>query len=391
MINAFQISKIPRIIFRNGGLSLLPSLAESYGRKITVVTGNKSFADSPLGSKLFDEFRSKNISYCQIRIPGEPSPEMVDKAVSELKDKNIDLVIAVGGGSAIDAGKSISAMISVEGSLFDYLEDVGTKEHPGKKMPFIAVPTTSGTGSEATKNAVISRIGKNGFKKSLRHDNLVPDIALLDPELTRNCPPDITAASGMDCFTQLTEAYVSTKANPFTDSLAIKGITEVKDYLFRAYNNGDDIQARAGMSFAALASGICLANAGLGVVHGFASSIGGFYELPHGYVCGTLMAVSNEITVKKLRETKSNPAALKKYADLGRIFLGDSGESDDYFISGFIDNLYEMTEKLNLRGLKSAGVKEDSLSEICLSTGCKNNPVDLSQNELLTILRMRLT
>jgi alcohol dehydrogenase class IV len=391
MINSFQISKIPRIIFKNGGLSILPSLAESYGFSVAVVTGNKSFENSSGGSKLFDEFRSKNIRYYHVRIPGEPSPEMVDKAVAELRDKNIDLVISIGGGSAIDAGKSVSAMIPVEGSLFDYLEDVGFKEHPGTKIPFIAVPTTSGTGSEATKNAVISRIGKNGFKKSLRHDNFVPDVALLDPELTINCPKDITAASGMDCFTQLTEAFVSTKANPFTDALAIKGITGVKEYLLRAYEDGSDVEARAGMSFAALASGICLANAGLGVVHGFASSIGGFYELPHGYVCGTLMAVSNEITVNKLREIGSNPGALKKYAELGRIFLGDTGQNDDYFISGFIDNLYEMTDKLNLPGLKSTGVSESSLSEICASTGCKNNPVDLSQEELHSILAMRLT
>jgi alcohol dehydrogenase class IV len=391
MINAFQISKIPRIIFRNGGLSLLPSLAESYGKNIAIVTGSKSFEESSGGSKLFNEFRSKNIRYFHVRISGEPSPEMVDKAVAELKDNNIDLVISIGGGSAIDAGKSVSAMIPVEGSLFDYLEDVGNIEHRGTKIPFIAVPTTSGTGSEATKNAVISRIGENGFKKSLRHDNFVPDVALLDPELTKNCPPDITAASGMDCFTQLTEAYVSTKANPFTDALAIKGIIGVKDCLLRAYKNGTDIEARAGMSFAALASGICLANAGLGVVHGFASSIGGFFELPHGFVCGTLMAVSNEVTVNKLRKTGSNPGALKKYAGLGRIFLGDEGQNDDYFISGFIDSLYEMTDELNLPGLKSAGITESRLTEICASTGCKNNPVDLSQEELYSILAMRLT
>lgn len=391
MINAFQISKIPRIVFRNGGLSLLPSLAESYGNNVALVTGSKSFAESPDAIKLFNEFSSRNIRYYQVRIPREPSPEMVDKAVAELKDKKIDLVISIGGGSAIDAGKSVSAMIHVEGSLFDYLEEVGSKEHPGTKIPFIAVPTTSGTGSEATKNAVISRTGKNGFKKSLRHDNFVPDIALIDPELTKDCPAHITAASGMDCFTQLTEAYVSTKANPFTDALAIKGITYVKDYLLRAYTDGYDIEARAGMSFAATASGICLANAGLGVVHGFASSIGGFYELPHGYVCGTLMAVSNEVTVKKLRDTKSNPGALKRYADLGKIFLGNDSHNDDYYITGFINSLYEMTEKLNLPGLKSAGVKENRLTEICASTGCKNNPVDLSQDELLSILEMRLT
>ena len=250
---------------------------------------------------------------------------------------------------------------------------------PGPKLPFIAVPTTSGTGSEATKNAVISKIGKGGFKRSLRHDNFVPDIALVDPELTLNCPEDITAASGMDCFTQLTEAYLSDKSNEYTDALAIEGLKAIKTSLIRSYTNGEDIEARTGMSFAALTSGICLANAGLGVVHGFASSIGGMYNIPHGLICGTLMASSNEINVRELRKKATNPAALKKYALLGELFLDEKGKTDDYYIDGFIQYLYILANDLHLtKVLKKYGLKEKDVGIICSETEIKNNPVKLA-------------
>lgn len=387
----FQFSRIPRIIFRSGGLTALPHIIADSGREIILVTGKSSFTDTPRASEFIHVLETKGISYSIIRIPGEPSPEMIDNAVTEFRDKNAALVVAIGGGSVIDAGKAISAMMNSEGSVEDYLEEVGTREHRGTKLPFIAVPTTSGTGSEATKNSVISRTGKNGFKKSLRHDNLVPDIALVDPELTLDCPPAITAASGMDCFTQLAEAWLSTKGNEYTDALAIEGIKAIKTSLLRSYIEGKDIDARSGMSFAALTSGICLANAGLGVVHGFASSIGGFYDIPHGLVCGTLMAVSNEITVRKLRATGSNPGALKKYATLGRIFLDEENRNDDYYITGFIRYLHDLTGKLQLPGLKSQGLEENSIEEICNITGSKNNPVALDRDDLMEIVTRRLT
>jgi alcohol dehydrogenase class IV len=170
----------------------------------------------------------------------------------------------------------------------------------------------------------------------------VPDIALVDPELTLGCPKDITAASGMDCFTQLTEAYLSDKSSEYTDALAIEGLKAIKASLIRSYSDGEDIDARTGMSFAALTSGICLANAGLGVVHGFASSIGGLFDIPHGLICGTLMAKSNEINIRELRKKAVNSAALKKYADLGRLFLESVGHSDEYYIDSFIAILYKL-------------------------------------------------
>lgn len=391
MKRSFQFSATPKIIFENGGLSRLPGIATGFGSRMILVTGSKSFSGSKQFSALSEALEGKKIDFRIIRIPGEPTPEMIDEAVSAYRHFNTDLVVAIGGGSVMDAGKAISAMLTVDGSIVDFLEDVGIREHVGTKVPFIAVPTTSGTGSEATKNAVISRIGKNGFKKSLRHDNFVPDIALIDPILTLGCPPSITASGGMDCFSQLVEAYLSTKSGVYTDVLAIEAIKAVKLYLLRAYNDGADIDARTGMSFAALTSGICLANAGLGAVHGFASSIGGLYDIPHGLVCGTLMAITNEINVRKLLSDGSENIALKKYADLGRLFLEDENKSDEYYINGFIGFLHELTENLNLRGLKEAGVRKEDIPAISVATGMKNNPVKLEISDITEILERKLT
>jgi alcohol dehydrogenase class IV len=390
MVNSFQFSGVPKIIFRNGSISSLPGLAKGIGKNILLVTGKSSFFKSSACETLLTKFSETGLKVSTLQISGEPSPGDIDSAVKLYRNSNIDLVIGIGGGSALDAGKAISAMLKVPDSIVNYLEGIGTREHPGIKIPFIAVPTTSGTGSEATKNSVISEIGQDGFKKSLRHDNLVPDIALIDPELTIRCPREITAASGMDCFTQLTEAYLSDKSSVYTDSLALAGIIEIKNSLLQSYLHGDDIGARSGMSFAALTSGICIANAGLGVVHGFASSIGGMFNIPHGVVCGTLMAVSNEINVRDLRKNLPHSPALPKYTKLGKLFLGDEGKSTDYYIDFFIDYLKKLTEDLNLPNLKSLGITDESVEEICRRTENKNNPIKFQQVELIEILKGRL-
>ncbi len=388
MVKPFRFASFPSVIFQNGGFDLLPSLIKPFGRSIILVTGKRSFADSGKADILFQKLKDGGINYQMVTISGEPSPDDIDSNVRRLSDERFGCVVGIGGGSVIDAGKAISAMMYKQESVTDYLESIGSMDHPGTKLPYIAVPTTAGTGSEATKNAVISKVGKDGFKRSLRHDKLVPDIALVDPELTLNCPVDITAASGMDCFTQLVEAYISDKSNPFTDALALEGITRVKASLMRSVKNGNDAEARAGMSLAALTSGICLANAGLGVVHGFASSIGGRYNVPHGTVCGTLMAASNEITVRKLRKTAPDDPALKKYALLGKLFLEKESATEDFLVDGFIDYLRNLTDKFHLQRLGEAGVNEDDLAIIAKNTECKNNPAKLTSEELLEILEL---
>lgn len=390
MVKPFRFSRLPLIYFGTGDIKVLPGLIRRYGNVIILVTAKGSFTKSSYAEAMFESFRMEGIRFYHIVIPGEPSPEMIDAVSWKFRYEAVDAVIAIGGGSVLDAGKAISAMIHVQGSVKEYLEGVGTREHPGTKLPFIALPTTSGTGSEATKNAVISQIGKDGFKKSLRHENFVPDIAIVDPDLTLSCPGDITAASGMDCFTQLTESYLSDKASEYTDGLAWEGLKALKSSLVQCYNNGQDIVARTGMSFAALTSGICLANAGLGVVHGFASSIGGLFNVPHGVVCGTLMAPANALTVRELRKRNSNQEALNKYVSLGRLFLDEEGKSDDYYINGFVEYLSNLSDDLKLARLGQYGIKDEDLDPICRITELKNNPVKLNTDDLIETLRNRL-
>jgi len=390
MIKPFQFARLPKIYFGIGKIADLPGIIKVYGKKIVLVTGKNSFIQSQHAEKLFYDFEKADIGYYLINIPGEPSSEIIDGAVKRLNGEDIKVVVGIGGGSVLDAGKAISAMIYKKESVKDFLETVGNKEHPGTKIPFIALPATSGTGSEATKNAVISQIGKNGFKKSLRHDNFVPDVAIIDPELTLQCPQEITAASGMDCFTQLTESYLSDKSNEYTDALAIEGIKAIKASLIRSYIHGEDIEARTDMSFAALTSGICLANAGLGVVHGFAASLGGMYNIPHGVICGTLLAISNEINVRELKRKSNNPVALKKYALLGELFLDEKGKPDDYYIDGFIRYLHKLTHDFHVPGLKKYGLEEKNIELICSKTEIKNNPVKLAPEDLIEIISNRL-
>jgi alcohol dehydrogenase class IV len=389
MVKPFQFARLPLIIFGCGKRSVLPGLVRGYGTKALLITRGRSFIDSAEGEALLKSLTDIRIKYLSVVINSEPSPRMVDEAVKDAAEFEPDVVAAIGGGSVLDAGKAISAMLTAEGSVIEYLEGVGTIDHPGGKVPFIAIPTTSGTGSEATKNAVISSIGKEGFKRSLRHENFVPDIALVDPELTLSCPPDVTAASGMDCFTQLAEAYLSVKANEYTDALAIEGLRAVKRSLRAVNKDGNDIAARTDLSFAALTSGICLANAGLGAVHGFASSIGGMYRIPHGVICGTLMAGANELNVKKIRKGYGSPVALSKYALLGEMFLDEKGKSEDHYIDGFIDYLRILTGELYLPGLKKYGIREDDLQQICNQTEIKNNPAKLENSDLMEILLER--
>jgi len=395
--NSFTFANTPNIVFEIGSFQKLPDLISNYGKKTLIFTGGSSLYKSGHFDELSQGLNDRSISFSNIKITEEPSPDLIDKIAEKYRGQEINSITAIGGGSVMDAGKAVSAMLTQEDSVMKYLEVVGEgKPHSGDKIPFIAVPTTSGTGSEATKNAVLSNVGKDGFKKSLRHDNFIPNFALLDPELTTSCPASITAASGLDAVTQLLGAYTSTKASPMTDSLALKALKYAGESLVpAAADKGDDPKVRAGMAYASLISGITLANAGLGIVHGLASAVGGYFDIPHGIVCGTLLSEAAKLNINLLRKSNDD-FYLKKYAKAGASLSGEgsvdvnSQKSIDYYSSLLVEILEAWTSKLNISRLGEYGITEDDLTKIAEKAGNKNNPVQLNNEQIKNLVRARL-
>lgn len=389
MVGSFGFSNTPKIHFGIGSCNKLVKELKQYGHNVLLICGASASGKNKKVAELIQSVQQSGYTLALVQVSGEPTPGDIDSAVTKFAGSGIDVVVSIGGGSVIDAGKAISAMLPVGGNIEHYLEGVGHLDHPGTKVPFIALPTSAGTGSEATKNAVITQYGKVAYKKSLRHDNFVPECAIVDPELTLSCPAKVSAAGGMDAFAQLVESYMSTKANPLTDALAISGIKLVIASIENAVYKGDELSAREDMAYAAMLSGITLANAGLGVIHGFAQPLGSLFPIPHGVVCGTLMAASYKLSLEKLLESGVNTYSLSKLAFLGSLVA--KRDDDAKVMAGvFIDYLKELTEKLALPKLSDYGVKERDFETIVELTGLKNHPVELSSKELTAILMDRL-
>ena len=383
----YKVILPPNIEFGIGKRDLLAEKILEFGNKILLLTGGSSFTETGNWELLERSLKANQIVFELVRIRQEPTPEIIDEVVRVYIDYDPKVIVAIGGGSVLDAGKAISAMLPVKEPIINYLEGVGDgRTHPGTKIPFFALPTTSGTGSEATKNAVISRVGEDGFKRSLRHDNFIPDLALIDPELTLQCPQNISIWSGMDAFTQLLESYLSTSANPLTDAIAISGLEMINKFLERVVNDGTDLEARSGMAYAAFCSGITLANAGLGIVHGFASSIGGRIDIPHGLICASLMGVSNDITLNKLLKENPDDPAVLKYAGVGKIFHGSYDRDNMFYAEFLVNKIYDLTLKFRLPKLGEFGFQPDMIAEILKNTSNKNNPVKLTESEMKEIL-----
>jgi alcohol dehydrogenase class IV len=398
IMETFYIPPLPELYFGAGSIHHLQSAISKHGiKKIVLITGN-SFLGTVAWPRLTSGLADAGVEMLDFSRSGEPTPEFVNGVTRDLQDFKPDAVLSVGGGSVIDAGKAVSAMYPINGSIEEYLEGVGSKNPEGRKIPFIAVPTTAGTGSEATKNAVISSIGDGGFKKSLRHDNYVPDVAIIDPELALSCSPSVTAASGLDAITQLLEAYVSTKANPFTDALALDGLSYAGQVFLRAVHEGDsDLEARTGMAYAAYLSGICLANAGLGVVHGIASPAGAITHIPHGVVCGTLLSESVSYTIERLQAegAEENQPALNKYSKAGYALSGSSSrisgsDGPDVGLSLCVSVLRKLTDDSGIAPLGSYGYTAETVHLVSRLSGLKNHPFKLTADQIEEIMLKRL-
>lgn len=390
MIIPFTFAKLPEIHFGIDTVSKLPDKIIQYGKNILLVLGKQSFQKSSHWDVLQGLLKNKNIRYSIIHVENEPTAQFIDETCKLYRNDGIELVVAIGGGSVVDAGKALSAMLLKNETIVSFLEGVGDKIHDGEKLPFIAVPTTSGTGSETTKNAVISGCGEQAYKKSLRHDNFIPNVSIIDPMLAKDCPPSITAASGLDAFSQLLESYTSTKASRLTDSLALPAMIGVEKSLLKVYNDGNNLEARTDMAYASAMSGISLANAGLGLIHGFASAIGGYFNIPHGVICGTFVGVVNRKNIDKLIEQKSNNTYLFKYAEVGKLFTSTIGKSNAYYALLLADVLDNLVETLKLPKLSAFGITENDIEKIVHSSGHKNNPVSYSEEELKLLLIERI-
>ena len=392
----FVFSRMPALYFGAGQLTQLPKILAGNrtlaAPHLLLVTGSSSFVQSSHYSDLTTALATVGITHVQVSVSGEPTPDFVDQITERYRKERIDWVVAIGGGSAIDAGKAISAMLLQNDPVSTFLEGRATKPHDGRKVPFIAVPTSSGTGAEATKNAVLSEIGENGFKSSLRHDNFVPDIALIDPELMLSCPRAITAACGLDALTQLLESYVASNASPITDTLAESGLAHFQAGFVAACERGDvDLEARSHMAYAALMSGMTLANAGLGVVHGFAGPLGGFFPMPHGVACGTLLGEATRLNIEALfADPEKNRVALGKYAKAGALLSGGAARSQREDCGTLLRLIDDWIALAKLPLLSDYGVTEADFPRILDKSNNKHSPVTLDREQMQSILKARL-
>lgn len=396
-IATFSITRLPRIEFGAGSFQKIPALLATYGKHVLIVTGSRSFYETKSWTWLSNQLAQQAFSYETLKIASEPSPQLIDDAVARFRHAKFDVVLGIGGGSALDAAKAIAGLLIPGNSVMDHLEGVGPElPYYGPATPFIAVPTTAGTGSEATKNAVLSLHGANGYKKSFRDEQLIPAFAIVDPDLLAHCSPDLIASNGMDAFTQLLESYVSSKANPLTDALALSGLTTARDGLLAWYKNPADAAARSNMAYAAMISGITLAQVGLGSVHGLAAPLGAFFPIPHGVVCGTLVAAATKMNIAAMLQREPGNPAMAKYAEIGKLLSLQTAPDDNDHKSGcatLLSILDHWTEQLALPRLGAFGINKTDIPRIvanCRGSSMKTNPIILTDDELVEILTQRI-
>ena len=383
-MSSFEFATSNRIMFGAGKLSELGKQIDLNVKQVLLVTGRSSDAIP----RLKEVLAKSGISFTEFQVHGEPTVEVVNHGLRAAR--NCDLVIGLGGGSVLDTGKAIAALANNPGDLFDYLEVIG-KGQPliNAPLPYIAIPTTAGTGSEVTRNAVIESPEQN-VKVSLRSPLMLPRLALVDPELTYGLPPDITASSGLDALTQLIEPFVSIKANPMTDAICREGISHAARSLRRAYENGADAEARHGMSLASLFGGMALANAALGAVHGFAGPLGGMFHAPHGALCARLLPLVMEANIRAVEIRQPQNPVLARYDEVAQILTGEK----DAVASDGVSWVRELVDDLKIPRLFTYGMTSNDFADAVQKTrnanSFKGNPIALNDDELTGILERAL-
>ncbi len=381
MVTPFDFATASRILFRPGAAADLPKIVREFGDRALIVSGRNPDRCEPFAAAMHDA----GIEVSLFGIDGEPTVEAVRWGVQAARE-SAGVIVSFGGGSAIDGGKAIAALTTNSGEPLDYLEVVGAgRPLESPPLPFIAVPTTAGTGSEVTRNAVLGS-PEHGVKASLRSPMMLPKVALIDPELTFTLPPAVTASTGLDALTQLIEPYVSARANSMVDLFCQEGIRRVVASLPLAYRDGANRDARVSMSFASLLGGLSLANAGLGVVHGFAAPLGGMFDAPHGSLCAAVLPYGMAANIKALRERASDHPALRRYGEVARILTGDPDAQPEDGAQW----VAQLCRELEIPALRSYGITTEAIPSIvekaAKASSMKANPLVLTSDELTAVL-----
>jgi alcohol dehydrogenase class IV len=378
----FEFATTARIVFGPGTLNEIGPVAKAFGSRPWVVTGR----DPARAEKLRSLLATAGLNAEMFAVAGEPTTAVVLEGVGVARAAGCDLVIGFGGGSALDAAKAIAGLLGNEGDVFDYLEVVGRAQPlPRPGLPCIAIPTTAGTGAEVTRNSVLAS-PEHRVKVSLRSPHLLPQVALVDPELTFALPPAITATTGLDALTQLIEPFVCNRASPLVDALCVEGIRRAARSLRRACDHGHDTAAREDMALASLFGGLALANAGLGAVHGFAAPIGGMFAAPHGAVCAALLPQVMAANVRALRERQPDSPTLSRYRDIATLLTGRVQAEANEGVAW----VRELCRALAVPPLRAFGLKETDVPAIvekaAQASSMKANPVALTDAELRNAL-----
>lgn len=382
----FEFATATRIIFGAGTLNEVGPIAAEMCSRALVVTGRSL----DRAQRLLYGLAARGLETTVFAVSGEPTTHLVAQGAHQAREARCDLVIGIGGGSAIDAGKAIAALLTNGGEPLDYLEVIGEGQPLTEPpAPYIAIPTTAGTGSEVTKNAVLAS-PEHQVKVSLRSNLTLPRLAVVDPELTYSLPREITASTGLDALTQVIEPFVSHMASPLTDAICREGIRRGARALRRVYENGADLAAREDMAITSLFGGLALANAKLGAVHGFAGPMGGMFHAPHGAICGCLLPHVMAANVRVLQGRESGNIALQRYDEVAQILIGTPGAAAHDGVSW----VRALCATLDVPPLSAHGVSVSDFPSIIekasRSSSMKGNPVKLTDEEMEQILRQAL-